>query len=61
MYSRAQVTPFLRKDPAHTKRTLLWPAGAVLLIGIFSYVVVLGKIEPIPEAEAAGGRPARGR
>ena len=36
-------------------------AGAVLLIGIFSYVVVLGKIEPIPEAEAAGGRPARGR
>jgi MFS family permease len=24
-------------------------AGAVLLVGIFSYVVVLGKIEPIPE------------
>src|SRR5579864_8158362 len=32
MHSLAQVAPFLRKDPAHTKRTLLWPAGAVLLV-----------------------------
>ena len=31
-------------------------AGIVLLVGIFSYVVVLGRIEPIPEPE--GGLPA---
>ena len=31
-------------------------AGVVLLIGIFSYVVVLGRIEPIPEP---AGEPAR--
>ncbi len=34
-------------------------AGVVLLIGIFSYVVVLGRIEPIPEPRAAGRRPGR--
>ncbi len=28
-------------------------AGVVLLVGIFAYVVVLGRIEPIPEPEAA--------
>ena len=28
-------------------------AGTVLIIGIFSYVVVLGRIEPIPEASSA--------
>ena len=35
-------------------------AGVVLLIGIFSYVVVLGRIEPIPEPEggAAESLPA---
>ena len=27
-------------------------AGVVILIGIFSYVVVLGRIEPIPEPPA---------
>ena len=31
-------------------------AGVVLIIGIFSYVVVLGRIEPIPEPP--GGQPA---
>jgi len=33
-------------------------AGIVLLIGIFSFVVVLGKIEPIPEPDAAAAAPA---
>jgi MFS family permease len=33
-------------------------AGAVLLIGIFSFVVVLGKIEPIPEPDALATAPA---
>ena len=28
-------------------------AGIVLLIGIFFYVVVLGRIEPIPEPDGA--------
>ena len=28
-------------------------AGVVLLVGIFSYVVVLGRIEPVPEPGAA--------
>ncbi len=33
-------------------------AGIVILIGIFSYIVVLGRIEPIPEPPAeAGARP----
>jgi hypothetical protein len=30
----------------------------VLLIGIFSFVVVLGKIEPIPEPDALATAPA---
>ena len=34
-------------------------AGIVLLVGIFSYVVVLGRIEPIPEPEG-GRRPSPG-
>ena len=34
-------------------------AGVVLLIGIFSYVVVLGRIEPIPEPDGATIRGAR--
>jgi dipeptide/tripeptide permease len=33
-------------------------AGVVLLIGIFSFVVVLGKIEPIPEPDALATAPA---
>jgi ACS family D-galactonate transporter-like MFS transporter len=33
-------------------------AGIVLLIGIFFFVVVLGKIEPIPEPDAAVAAPA---
>jgi MFS transporter, ACS family, D-galactonate transporter len=28
-------------------------AGVVLLVGIFSYVVILGRIEPIPEPAGA--------
>ena len=32
MHSLTQVTPFPRKDPAHAKSFLLWPAGAVLLV-----------------------------
>ena len=31
-------------------------AGVVLLIGIFSFVVVLGRIEPIPEPDALATR-----
>jgi MFS transporter, ACS family, D-galactonate transporter len=30
-------------------------AGAVLLIGIFSYIVLLGRIEPISDKEIAAG------
>jgi MFS family permease len=33
-------------------------AGVVLLIGIFFFVVVLGKIEPIPEPDAVAAAPA---
>jgi MFS transporter, ACS family, D-galactonate transporter len=33
-------------------------AGVVLLIGIFFFVVVLGKIEPIPEPDAPLPAPA---
>jgi ACS family D-galactonate transporter-like MFS transporter len=33
-------------------------AGIVLLIGIFFYVVVLGRIEPIPEPEGGQAAPA---
>ena len=33
-------------------------AGIVLLIGIFFFVVVLGKIEPIPEPDGAAPAPA---
>jgi len=33
-------------------------AGVVLLIGIFSFVVVLGRIEPIPEPDAVATAPA---
>ena len=33
-------------------------AGIVLLIGIFFFVVVLGKIEPIPEPDAVAAAPA---
>jgi ACS family D-galactonate transporter-like MFS transporter len=33
-------------------------AGIVLLIGIFSFVVVLGKIEPIAEPDAVAAAPA---
>jgi len=32
--------------------------GVVLLIGIFFFVVVLGKIEPIPEPDAVAAAPA---
>ena len=33
-------------------------AGIVLLVGIFSYVVVLGRIEPIPEPDGIAAAPA---
>jgi MFS family permease len=33
-------------------------AGVVLLVGIFFFVVVLGRIEPIPEPEAVAAAPA---
>ncbi len=33
-------------------------AGVVLLVGIFFFVVVLGRIEPIPEPDAAASAPA---
>jgi MFS family permease len=33
-------------------------AGVVLLIGIFSFVIVLGRIEPIPEPDHAAAAPA---
>ncbi len=33
-------------------------AGVVLLIGIFFFVVVLGKIKPIPEPDAVAAAPA---
>jgi MFS family permease len=35
-------------------------AGVVLLIGIFFFVVVLGRIEPIPEPEGRATEPLRG-
>ena len=33
-------------------------AGIVLLVGIFFFVVVLGRIEPIPEPDALAAAPA---
>ncbi len=35
-------------------------AGVVLVIGIFSYVVILGRIEPVPEPGRISGGPATG-
>jgi ACS family D-galactonate transporter-like MFS transporter len=35
-------------------------AGVVLVVGIFAYVVVLGRIEPIPEPAGPAARPAPG-
>jgi MFS transporter, ACS family, D-galactonate transporter len=48
------VTGFL-VGATNSFTTAFLAAGVVLLIGIFSYVVVLGRIEPIPEP---GGEPA---
>ena len=49
------VTGFL-VGATNRSRTAFLVAGVVLLIGIFSYVFVLGRIEPIPEP---AGEPAR--
>ena len=46
----------------HSFASAFLVAGIVLLIGIFAYVVVLGRIEPIPEPDggmALGGAPAQ--
>ena len=46
----------------HSFASAFLVAGIVLLIGIFAYVVVLGRIEPIPEPDggmALGGGPAQ--
>jgi sugar phosphate permease len=43
----------------HSFSTAFLVAGVVLLIGIFSYVVVLGRIEPIPEPSEAPVAQAR--
>jgi MFS-type transporter involved in bile tolerance (Atg22 family) len=44
------VTGFI-VGATHSFSNAFLVAGIVLLIGIFSYVVVLGRIEPIPEPD----------
>ena len=51
------VTGFL-VGATNSFSTAFLVAGVVLLIGIFSYVVVLGRIEPIPEPDGAVAAPA---
>ena len=55
------VTGFI-VGATHSFSSAFLVAGVVLLIGIFSYVFVLGRIEPIPEpdgADALAGAPAQ--
>ena len=51
------VTGYVVGADAIPSRRVPASPGVVLLIGIFSYVVVLGRIEPIPEPP---GEPATG-
>jgi hypothetical protein len=52
------VTGFIVGAPQSFANALA-AAGALVLIGIFSYVIVLGKIEPIPRQRRPAERPTR--
>ena len=42
-----------RSNHQRARIELPFAAAIVLLVGIFSYVVILGRIEPVPEPGAA--------